>query len=1131
MPLINLALTKQPLKNPVVDLVRGDAKTQIIRMKLPKVYGGVDLSDFIWAVNYINAGGSSDTTMLGSADVSETALAIEWVVPALATSVPGDTIFELEGIYQDSEENPIVWQSGSRIIRVYDDVDANPTYDEEELSGIQELILETGIFIRETKAVVNELLEKTEGLSGRIEGDIESLESALERASEIEDEISQKNEDWTSAEAQRVENENVRISNEQARWDQNVEWMRNEFLRKEAEMFRASDEEDRIAAESARATAENERVSAESARVEAESERASAEQERAEAEDTRNSNETARSQAEDGRASQEAERQENETVREANEEQRVQQEAERVAADTARGERVEEIVQSIEGAADAANTAAENANMAAERADLAREEARGELDSFEGEIILVQDEQPESEFNKLWVQTPVEEVEVATMEDIGATLNIEKVEDYLYNYYCGSLDYEYANKYFSDKRVDIPGVGGCSTVRSGDVFGRNFDWSYDDNVEFVVKTQPSNDRYGTIGVTGFISGMTKDFVESRVYDETYKILPFMIVDGINSEGVVCSMNVVPMERGITTGTTPLYETQIEMCSLMLPRFILDRFENASYAASYIEEYVSVYMPEALRDMNYDVHIMVADKQSTYIIEFIDNRVVVLDVSSKPIMTNFHLDHVTLNEDGGVYTPKTQDATHNAHVTNGITLHGFGLERYNTINKYMRNSGMIYLDEMRELLRSLIYTKMYDLKTSMFWYTDYVGVSTVMSSVESFNDVVNQAIENYRNRERGDGKTWQTVHSSIYSISNKALYIKVQEGDIEYQYNFDYVNKKEFIDLKHRVNDLTGRVEELEDGADTPTIQPYDDTELRNEITSIKDEMIIVGDDEERDDNTRLMFNLVNTQVKIPTWEEHQKLLAVVEAQQRKITNLQRAAEGILYYEDVDNRAAYSKEVNGVLPYGLVDMIGGATQVINGELVSADVMNVSAVNTVEVGSIIHKYFPDGMHSAGTVYDEISFDTGKAITRVGVVDLGTITYNMYETTDGRLFRGILPSIKRPINSSYALNAICALYETTSKGSRHEGTISANIENSFDIIDSNYSSIASFKAAMSGVMLYYELVEYVETSMDEFNENSSQQIDLSIHVDDTITFVQNGGTTMPVPNRETFLYKTVG
>lgn len=80
-------------------------------------------------------------------------------------------------------------------------------------------------------------------------------------------------------------------------------------------------------------------------------------------------------------------------------------------------------------------------------------------------------------------------------------------------------------------------------------------------------------------------------------------------------------------------------------------------------------------------MNYELHFMIADENKTYVLEIIDNVVRIIDVTNKPMMTNFYLYGVTFNADGKTYYPAINDATHNAKITNGVTDHGCGLERY------------------------------------------------------------------------------------------------------------------------------------------------------------------------------------------------------------------------------------------------------------------------------------------------------------------------------------------------------------------------------------------------------------------------------------------------------------------
>lgn len=404
----------------------------------------------------------------------------------------------------------------------------------------------------------------------------------------------------------------------------------------------------------------------------------------------------------------------------------------------------------------------------------------------------------------------------------GNSYNIEvtKVNDYLYEYNCPALDYENAYNYFLSKKPEIV-IGGCSSVRNGNFYGRNLDWLYDNTVEFVVKTSANNEMHGTIGVAGQLSKLTKEFVEKRVWDEVYRILPFMITDGINDAGVVCNTNVVPLDKGYTTGTTPTDEKRYDVCSLMLPRFILDRFSSASDAVEYIQRYVSVYTSSALYDMHYDVHIMVADKDKTFAIEFIENEIKVVDISSTPYMTNFHLFGVTRNADGSVYTPETQDSTHNAVTTNGITVFGSGLERYNLINENYSSAST--KDGMQELMAKLNYTNTYKADTIPFWYTEFVGGgNTTMSQPSAFSGVVSEYFGYFENRQRGDGKTWQTNHSAVYDIAQKAMSLRVQESGASLEYKFNYYTKEE-IDKKF---------DDIPDAPISAPSEPYDDTPIK-----------------------------------------------------------------------------------------------------------------------------------------------------------------------------------------------------------------------------------------------------------------------------------------------------------
>lgn len=365
----------------------------------------------------------------------------------------------------------------------------------------------------------------------------------------------------------------------------------------------------------------------------------------------------------------------------------------------------------------------------------------------------------------------------------------KKIKDFLYELNYDELDYEYAKQKL-DASQDV-NVGACSSVQKGNFYGRKYDWLYDNTAEFIVRTPAKDGRYATIGVGGFSADLTEEVVSSDTPSESYKIVPFKIVDGINEKGLVCNINVVPVQKGETTGTTPLLEERERICNLMLPRYILDNFATAKEATEYIKNYVSVYNHKLLGEQfHYDLHVMVGDKDNTYVIEFVNNEVRVLE---KAYMTNFHLSDVNFNSDGSVYTPETknENPAYDAMSVNNITSHGSGLERYNLINEAYET--LESKEDMAALLDKLTYTNAYKDEVTPRWYTEGVGEQkdgtdeTVNSSIELCEQTFVKMKEFFAERSRENPMTWQTVHSSLYDIEARKVYIIAQEDGEEMEF--------------------------------------------------------------------------------------------------------------------------------------------------------------------------------------------------------------------------------------------------------------------------------------------------------------------------------------------------------
>lgn len=139
MAIKEIAMSKAPDASPVLRLVRGDNGAAILRMKVDRFDGGVDLAGLMWMVNVENAAGGGDVIPLADVQASDAAVCAEWLIGGVATAVEGDTTFALEGVRNG--DSAVIWQSGARVLRIYADVDATPgDVEEAQLSEVAQMV-------------------------------------------------------------------------------------------------------------------------------------------------------------------------------------------------------------------------------------------------------------------------------------------------------------------------------------------------------------------------------------------------------------------------------------------------------------------------------------------------------------------------------------------------------------------------------------------------------------------------------------------------------------------------------------------------------------------------------------------------------------------------------------------------------------------------------------------------------------------------------------------------------------------------------------------------------------------------------------------------------------------------------
>lgn len=159
------------------------------------------------------------------------------------------------------------------------------------------------------------------------------------------------------------------------------------------------------------------------------------------------------------------------------------------------------------------------------------------------------------------------------------------------------------------------------------------------------------------------------------------------------------------------------------------------------------------------------------------------------------------------------------------------------------------------------------------------------------------------------------------------------------------------------------------------------------------------------------------------------------------------------------------------------------------------------------------------------SAGSVYNYIDFERKVYVQNVGRVDMGTLTWQSASYTP-YYFQTTLTDKKDGL-----AKLICPKYVVYGSGvASIQGSIgiaqSTNNVKAVYVVDSAHDGEtgATFKSAMSGVYLYYELATPVETDISQYLTDNL----IEVGAGGTITFPNANGDNyhIPVPSTETYM-----
>lgn len=372
---------------------------------------------------------------------------------------------------------------------------------------------------------------------------------------------------------------------------------------------------------------------------------------------------------------------------------------------------------------------------------------------------------------------------------------LTRIEDYLYEATCGDLKEDEAEVYFRARFWDgtIPSngsaLGACSSFRSDNFFGRNYDWKYDNSVSFALHTLAEDGkRHASIAMCGSPDGIDRAAVEGGyVPEELWDVMPFFALDGINDHGVVCNVNVVPAHESEGWNGT-------EFCAISGVRKVLDYAKTALEGATMLAE--KAWMPKAELFGGYSLHFMVADMEHTYIVE--DGQVYdVTNDESRKIMTNFRIGGKDFLTDGKVDVNKIA----------AYDPFGQGAERYSNTRKMIEpGSYTPYL-----ILSISWFSASYlNRQTSDFVGSaiDELGRKLKINETDSIKEwfARENILVKWLNRTR-NGEFWQTVHSAVYDIEKRTLSVTVQEQGFYRAHDFlldgdlkDFAKKSDIPDV-------------------------------------------------------------------------------------------------------------------------------------------------------------------------------------------------------------------------------------------------------------------------------------------------------------------------------------------
>lgn len=256
--------------------------------------------------------------------------------------------------------------------------------------------------------------------------------------------------------------------------------------------------------------------------------------------------------------------------------------------------------------------------------------------------------------------------------------------------------------------------------------------------------------------------------------------------------------------------------------------------------------------------------------------------------------------------------------------------------------------------------------------------------------------------------------------------------------------------------------------------------------------------------------------------------------------QRRVNALYDIGQGVTHRFETDTDTAYAKTVPTGAKLMSVKSIGGHSEVIDGEIVSAGVIEVAVGDTAYPIPEPIRNLPGYGWSAGTAKNWVDYENKKYYQCVDSVDLGTLTWmkTSSQSSVGDYFYAPVSAIGFKRLGAFGItvhNILCSKYITVARNPNAfvDKTIvldgDSTAVSQIQVKDTAYTDATAFKQAMQGVILYYELETPIVTDIsslipDDFLRN------LTVEAGGSVTFKNSNGDSyrIPVPSEEEYIVK---